>query len=261
VRVKSICSDEDQSDWSAVYTFATLRGVVYDQDFTEQVICPIDWQRSGGSYSEKADYPSLVASDVLNILVTFRYLKETDVKSWQTVEKIFDRGLFSSRHIAVTMELSQSHWLFSPILELSNEEDNYHLAFDLALTDKSSNAQPFESFTSNANSRFMVIVSDDGGITWKTENAVTWGTSRDEYKFSSIPVSGRSYSIDLTKYAGKPIMVAFYVYTKDIEEGDGAALHIDNIHINAYRESYLVQDVCESVDFRNENFSILSDSL
>ena len=261
VRVKSICSDEDQSDWSAVYTFATLRGVVYDQDFTEQVICPIDWQRSGGPYSEKADYPSLVASDVLNNLVTFRYLKETDVKSWQTVEKIFDRGLFSSRHIAVTMELSQSHWLFSPILELSNEEDNYHLAFDLALTDKSSNAQPFEGFTSNVNSRFMVIVSDDGGITWKTENAVTWGTSRDEYKFSSIPVSGRSYSIDLTKYAGKPIMVAFYVYTKDIEEGDGAALHIDNIHINAYRESYLVQDVCESVDFRNENFSILSDSL
>ena len=139
--------------------------------------------------------------------------------------------------------------------------DKYHLTFDLALTDKSSNAQPFESFAKNTDSRFMVLVSDDGGVTWKSENTVTWGSAWDEYKFSSIPVEGRSYSIDLTKHAGKPIMVAFYVYTKDIEEGDGAALHIDNVHINAYRESHVARDICETVDFRDEQFYVLSDSL
>ena len=56
-------------------------------------------------------------------------------------------------------------------------------------------------------------------------------------------------------------MVAFYVYTKDIEEGDGAALHIDNVHINAYRESHVARDICETVDFRDEQFYVLSDSL
>lgn len=266
VRIKSICSKDEQSEWSAPYVFKTLHGVVYDQNFNEVRLCPEDWNRSGGYWSN-SEKPALLASDVLGKNTKFSYLapdktsEHWQQESWQFKEKLFASGMFTSNHMVVTMTGKGAHWLFSPVIDLNNPNDKYHLSFDLALTDMGTSDDIFGNFITNLESQFMVAVSDDAGETWKTENTTVWGSGRDAYLFHSIPRTGRTYSIDLSKHAGKTIMIAFYTYTNFPNSNDAGDLHIDNVHVNAYNENPLIEDICESVDFNNDQFSIISDDM
>ena len=265
-RIKSICSKDEQSEWSAPYVFNTLKGVVYDQNFNEVRLCPEDWKRSGGSWSN-SDKPALTAADVLDKNVKFAYLDASEKgehwqpETWQFKEKLFNSGMFTSNHMAVTMTSKGAHWLFSPVIDLNNASDKYHMSFDVALTDMGNNSDIFGNFITNLESRFMVVVSDDAGATWKSANATVWGAGREAYIFHSIPATGRTYSIDLSKHAGKTIMIAFYAYTNLPNSNDAGDLHIDNVHINAYKENPLTESICESVDFNNDQFSIVSDDM
>lgn len=249
VRVQSICSVFEKSDWSTI-TFKTLRGVVFDETFPESMVCPDDWTRSNDG--------KRVAS-VLDVKETkFDYTPADSKNGWASVEPMFENGLFSSRHMAALLVNSSASWLFTPGLDLNDATAKYHLSFNVALTAMGLNEPISDEDKKDVNNKFVVLVSDDGGKTWLSSNITEWGSNGD-YSLFDIPNTGASYSVDLTKYAGKSIQIAFCA------EALGAAgateLHLDDVHVNVYREDLKQVPLCQSMDFEDENFMITSDNL
>ena len=250
VRVQSVCSAFEKSDWSTI-TFKTLRGVVFDETFPESMVCPDDWARSNDG--------KRVAS-VLDVNgAVFDYTPVSDSKSgWISVDPIFEKGLFSSRHMVATLANSSASWLFAPALDLNDSTAKYHLSFNVALTASTLSDPISDEDKKDVGNKFVVLVSEDAGRTWLSSNITEWGSDGD-YSLFDIPNTGASYSVDLTKFAGKSIQIAFCA------EALGAAgrtdLHLDDVHVNIFKEDLKQADICQSMDFEDENFMITSDNL
>ena len=249
VRAKANCSEYENSDWSMFYSFKTLKRVVYDQTFSQLSYCPEDWKRS----------TTFVAEEQFNGVGSFDYISYDSKDGWISKEPLFEEGLFASTHISVPVKYSNKYTLFSPVLYLENPAETYHLMFDLALTKLDENTKIDAVELSDRNSRFMVIVSNDGGKTWRQENATIWGIRDDNYVFTSIPHTGATYSIDLTKYAGDVVQVAFYVDAQNV--ATPIELHLDNVHINTYRVEDEVATLCQTEDYEDNYFFVSSESL
>ena len=249
VRAKANCSEYENSDWSMFYSFKTLKRVVYDQTFSQLSYCPEDWKRS----------TTFVAEEQFNGVGSFDYISYDSKDGWISKEPLFEEGLFASTHISVPVKYSNKYTLFSPVLYLENPAETYHLMFDLALTKLDENTKIDAVELSDRNSRFMVIVSNDGGKTWRQENATIWGIRDDNYVFTSIPHTGTTYSIDLTKYAGDVVQVAFYVDAQNVVVP--IELHLDNVHINTYRVEDEVATLCQTEDYEDNYFFVSSESL
>lgn len=249
VRAKANCSEYENSDWSMFYSFKTLKRVVYDQTFSQLSYCPEDWKRS----------TTFVAEEQFNGVGSFDYISYDSKDGWISKEPLFEEGLFASTHISVPVKYSNKYTLFSPVLYLENPAETYHLMFDLALTKLDENTKIDAVELSDRNSRFMVIVSNDGGKTWRQENATIWGIRGDNYVFTSIPHTGATYSVDLTKYAGDVVQVAFYVDAQNVVVP--IELHLDNVHINTYRVEDEVATLCQTEDYEDNYFFVSSESL
>ena len=77
----------------------------------------------------------------------------------------------------------------------------------------------------------------------KQDNAVIWNneTTNDKsdahykygignYKLTDIPATPTQLTVDLNKYAGKTIRIAFYAENTD--QNAMNAIHVDKIHVN-----------------------------
>ena len=239
---------------SPVNSFVTSQVLAYDQDFNVTMQhCPDDWMR--------AKSPSAASQFANNN--PFTYLTSYAANgSWSTqnVVKLSESGLFSTGHTTIKMVGGQqptTAWLFSPVFELSNAPHQY-VTFDLALTvPGAKDAIPEDTLDND--DRFMVIVSEDAGKTWKRDNTTMWNWNTGENTCLDIPHTGEQYSLDLTKYAGKAIMVAFYI---EANAALGRAdIHLDNVHINAYAEDGEVATICETLSYENEHFSLQPEDL
>jgi hypothetical protein len=181
--------------------------------------------------------------------------------TWRTHAASFADGKFSTRHMFASIGLDVDEgWLFSPFVELK-ENSKQHLVFDLALTESGSVTPVMPESKDNKDDRFIIVISDDYGATWKRENAIIWGHSvTDDYQFFDIPNTGKQYAIDLTKYAGRVIQVAFYVESA-MKGGAKFEIHLDNVHINTYEEQVVTEAICQTEDYENEVFFISSADL
>jgi hypothetical protein len=169
--------------------------------------------------------------------------------------------LFSTRHIRVPVVASDNFWLFSPKFEMP-ESGKTHLIFDLALTNQNENTPVKAEYLPMIDDRFIVVVSEDGGETWSSSNATIWGHDRSaDYKFFDIPNTGKQYEIDLTKYAGKVIQIAFYAESRSHYSGAYVDLHLDNVHLNTYIEEAMNLSICQTEDLEHEPFSIHANDL
>ena len=121
------------------------------------------------------------------------------------------------------------YWLVSPAIDLTSLT-NPALTFDLALTDYN-NSDPIESFTAQADDRFLVIISTDDGATWTADNATEWNNSgTGDYVYNQISTTGEEIMIPLAQYAGQTIRIAFYGESTVTSNGDND-LHIDNVAV------------------------------
>ena len=228
--------------------------LAYDQDFNVTLQhCPDDWMR--------AKSPSASSQFANNN--PFSYLTSYAANgSWSTqnVVKLSESGLFSTGHTTIKMVGGQqptTAWLFSPVFELSNAPHQY-VTFDLALTvPGAKDAIPEDTLDND--DRFMVIVSEDAGKTWKAANATIWGTASDDYVYKNIPNTGKQYSVDLSKYAGKQIQVAFYAEAN--KDGLKSEIHLDNIHFNVYYENNLNVNICSGESYKGYGFTIFATEL
>lgn len=252
MQIQSLCSDEMSSSWSDVVTFTTDKTIAYTEEFGTDDFCPIDWQRSNKTSS---------LEDLLGGANLY-FVSPSAQDGWLVKPALFRNGLFSTSHMSVEVSCPagiagnvSKNWLVSPEVVLPNQQD-LHLVFDLALTDMGT-SEPIGADDLNAPaSKFVVVISEDGGKTWKRENAVVWGgEAKDDYLYFDIPYTGKKYSINLDRFAGKTIKVAFYAESA-VDLNTTTDIHIDNVHINAYIKDLTNVDLCETEDYLNGDFYV-----
>ena len=251
LRVQSMCAEDDFSKWSVISEFTTASVIAFNQGFSNTSYCPDGWERG---YSASAE-------DVFNNNAPISMLAHTATGStWRTRSNgLFETGMFSTGRMSASVLSDNKGWLFSPCIELANTAKQ-HLVFDLALTSSVDNSALSDEDKAATDDKFMVIISEDHGKTWKRENAIVWGHGApDEKHFFSIPSTGEQVVIDLAKYAGKVIKVAFYVESKTSDAK--VAIHLDNVHINTYVETVMSGAICQTEDYEDEVFYITSTDL
>ena len=246
-RVKAYCDAErkDASDWTAVANFITPYSPLYTEDFTMSLS---DW-KMGYGYANKVFSGEIAMRDTTT---------SGTYNSWYRVQNLALSGyavrmlLGYAASTNPTYPISstyqgesylQKYWLVSPSITI--EKENAQLAFEAALTNYTT-ANPIyahDHWNEGWDDQFMVIISDDNGATWKRENATIWNNEKGtqpgdslykygqgDYVLTDIPATPTQLSVDLNKYAGKTIRIAFY--GENTVQNAMNAIHVDKIHVN-----------------------------
>lgn len=255
VRVQTIC-DGDTSNWSPYCMFTTNRTTPYAESFDKIVNNMNGWLTSNSCTADECFAGK--ALDCLAKLSTDTWTTKGGIAG-STVNTMHLSTKVSNLALLPIASYGSKTWLISPVIDLTNTSADYHLLFDLALTDMDLNTAPTEEDKADKDDRFMVIISEDEGATWSRANATIWGTAADDYEYFSIPAKGKRYEIDLTKYAGKQIKIAFYAEANKV--GASTEIHLDNVHVNAYVKDIVEASICQTEGFENKYFSFDSEEL
>lgn len=185
---RSICAEGDTSAWSGPFAFTTPTGIPYYEYFRNTLD---DWSRYTGD-------PAQVEID--SIL--------TPVKTGWTASA--STAILGEEHIYCAKDNSQFNWLVSPSINLmpNTGDKDIYLSFDMAMTSSASMASAPITAVGHT---FRVAVSVDDGLSWKEENMIVWGTEGEtDYVYTDIPAGkGRDFHLNMTRYAGKAIRIAF----------------------------------------------------
>ncbi len=265
-RLKLRCIENGYGVWGQTIVFKTINAPLYHDSFTESNQLAEGWTFATG-----------LAKDVFagrNFRVQSALPGHDN--GWYYANK--NEGL-SGEHYAVRTRnsITPRWWMITPTLML-NETDNAILSFKLNYIWYNTNwaTDPFTySIDSNkagaagitgVDDQFMVIVSEDGGKTWTRENAIIWNneTSDDSssenyyYGVGDYSLNGIRFSegnvatddmirLDLSKYQGKAIRVAFYVESQKANTDN--AIHIDDVHINYVTNLFEENNICQYEDY------------
>lgn len=236
IGVRRNCGSE-QSEWTLNNRVVTSYSVRYEEKFSETRVLPLDWKRTSSSSSDIETVFQLPDE------VKFNYAVDSETKGW-VYSKITEQ---TSAHQVITLVNGKSnfYWLFTPTVYIPEGEEAY-LSFDAALTVAGTMDEVPES-NRNGNNLLYVIVSGDGGRTWENKGYWDFFYGTDEIpNFYEFGNSFRNIRIDLSKYAGKNVKVAYYIT-------DGGAVdvdfHLDNVYINAYKVHSVTDVVCEARDY------------
>ena len=276
-RVKAYCdaAKKDASDWTMTANFKTPYVPLYTEDFTMSLG---EWRMAYG-YANKVFAGKAAPRDTTS---------SGTYNSWYRVQNLALSGYavrallgyaasanptypISSTYQAETYY--QKYWLISPSITI--EKENAQLAFEAALTHYTT-ADPIyvhNHWNDGWDNQFMVIISEDDGQTWKQENAVIWNNETTDdpsdehykygignYKLTDIPATPTQLTIDLTKYTGKTIRIAFYAENTDQNSLYG--IHVDKIHVNYLTKLEENMTLCQFEDVDDVlGFSINGDTV
>ena len=210
VYVAAVCEDGSEAPSSSSIIFTTLcahEATPYSEDFNAGNTIPNCWERYIGLVSD-----------------AFAGINPTPTTSGWVFNKTYTFGEY---HPKVNIYGSYcKYWLISPAIDLSGLGDPA-LTFDIALT-RYNNDTPIADPTSQADDRFLVLISTDDGATWSADNSIEWNNSgTGDYIFNQIPATGSEITIPLEQYAGQTVRIAFYGESTEYN-GDND-LHIDNV--------------------------------
>ena len=98
---------------------------------------------------------------------------------------------------------------------------------------------------------FMIIVSEDGGETWKSENILAkWqNTNPEGSQLRDIATYGQTVRYSLAKYAGKNIRIGLYREAKTTST-TGIAIHVDNIRLGYFKKTVEGASTCQYEDIQ-----------
>jgi hypothetical protein len=82
---------------------------------------------------------------------------------------------------------------------------------------------------------FMIVVSDDGGATWKRDNILAkWqNTNPEGSQLRDIPATGTTVRVSLAAYAGKNVRIGLYREARS-SVSTGIAIHVDNVRLGFF---------------------------
>lgn len=237
IRVRALCDSVNTSIWSkrAVTTPQALR---FYEGMNNYVNVPDGWTRF---------YGRTLANAATTLGTT---VAESSAYAWRY--RLGGNGITSSHLVASPYTSYPSLWIATSEIYL-NAQDSVMLSFVLALTNKDGSDAP----TLNGNEQFAVVVSPDAGATWDIANATLWAdnVASADYGFAAIPTKAKRYTVDLSRYAGQTVKVAFYAYSTQ-SSNPNCDIHLDDIQINKYEGVNIRQDLCEFEDFTYGNVTI-----
>lgn len=231
--VQQVCDEQSISDISQPASFKTAYVPMFREEFMDKTI-PMDWLRD----TTRACYV-FEGAPLSNGLTT----------TWARVTNNY--GIYGS-HMAApmnssstatdTVTLVKKAWFATPVIQLDAEREAW-FTFSLALTYYNSDK---EADKNGWDDQFMVIISEDGGKTWKRENALIWNNEKSndptdvnyvygkgDYVLSELPTVGevdKPMTISLAKYKGKNVRVAFY--SESTVRNAYNQIHIGKVHLN-----------------------------
>ena len=257
VRMQQLCRTEEGaeivSDWSEKINFVTPYQYRLNEEFETTRFVPEFWSR--------ATSPDIAT--VFETQAPLNYLPDDNsLVCWKTRTGMHETGMFSTGHIQSSIKASSfgtTDWLITPSIELEKDKKQ-HMLFELALTDIGTNYPFNPSGGTNADDKFYVVVSADNGATWTNANATLWDNSGfADYELNKIPSTGQRYRIDLSKYAGEVIKIAFYL--ESIELNFELDMHLDNVYINSFVEEVVPAALCQSEDFYYGDFFVSEEDI
>lgn len=260
VTVQAVCGSV-KSRASSVYSFATAHDVLYRELFTAFEHVPEGWER----YDKRWYMAGAFTPDSLGTQQAITVTGSTAGWVHNDGEDASNVAIVSPHHYITTQGSSTYNWFVSPAVELPElsgaDNEGLWLTFEAMLTAYDSFEAIPETAT-NTDDRFLVVISEDAGATWKPENVTTWSNDslgRYDYRFNDIPARFTMYRVHLEEFAGKTIKVAFYLEsTVNNERFD---LHIDNVRINRFVEDEPLESTCEGNDYEGHGFYITYDNL
>lgn len=264
--VKQMCTTAMISAESQTARFSTLHQPMYNEFFLDDVKTPFEWERSEMSAAAIFAGGAMVKDNSTPY----------EFDSWLRNANTNNVGMEGPHMVAPltncsdsvplpnkTYNVKRQAWLLSPNIALGSE-NNAWLTFNVAMTyyykDKAAEQTGWDD-------QFMVVISDDGGKTWKRENATIWNNettnnSADEhyvygkgdYVLNDLPAKASTDEpafIDLSKYKGKTIKVGFYVESTVFNAHN--CLRLGNVHINYYNQLTETQSTCQFTDVESQD--------
>ncbi len=206
IRVAAVCTEEDFTDYGKSIIAKTAAVVPFFQTF-DTTTMPGEWKRYEALLEgvQQSGEP-LVAS----------------TKGWKVGTQ---NGVFSNEHLYLNIKDSTKYWLVSPVIEMLA---GYQLTFDLALTTKAGATPTAVTAGAQNDDLFAVLVSEDGGASWT--DLGTWGNQGQGSSFDGINTEGQTVKFDLSEYANKSILLAFY--GESTEANGDNNLHISDVKID-----------------------------
>ncbi len=237
-RVRAICGERwGESAFSQKATFKTSRSPY----FLEQ--CTTSLNANEWTFSKTH----------ADIVVDSTGVITRGVDNWGFTRTTNNYGLEGPHYVAQGYS-ADFHWLVTPNFYLP-ENDSVHFSMDLALTAcNTAHLATSNAVTDNDMKDdffFMIIISDDGGQTWKSENILDkWQNTNPVGKqLRDIPVDGTRVRYSLAQYAGKNIRIGLYREAKSTVN-TGIAIHVDNIRLAYYDKEVEAASACQYEDVR-----------
>jgi len=218
-RVQAICSDVmEQSGFSPKASFKTLRSPYFLEEFTVAVSSS-EWTFSNSHADNIVDQNAATS---------------TSDNTYGFKRAANNFGLQGPHYTAVGY-YADYNWMITPEFYLP-ENDSVHFSMDLAMTacntSNAATANPASESDMKDDYYFMIIVSDDGGATWKSENILMkWqNTNPGGQQLRDIPSDGMNVRFSLAQYAGKNVRIGLYREAKT-SCTTGIAIHVDNVRL------------------------------
>ena len=229
------CNCDDMSSrYSTAATFKTGAGIPFEPIF-ETTTLPTDWMRYNGLFNADTILTSALTTSSKWSLTT-----ATDaINSVHFKANIYGTGTYG--------------WVVTPKIDLTNvaEGTGMILRFDAALC-KYGNPST-APIAQDTDDKFAVIISRDGGLTWTKANMTLWQNIEGaDYNYYEVPVTGKTYCIDMTQYAGLNIAIAFY--GESTVSGPDNDFHFGNISLNRAMVDRYTENACQGAIIDNHGF-------
>ncbi len=227
--------DDMSSRYSTAATFKTGAGIPFEPIF-ETTTLPTDWKCYNGLFNADT-----ILTSALTTSSKWSLAAATDaINSVHFKANIYGTGTYG--------------WVVTPTIDLTNvaEGTGMILRFDAALC-KYSNPST-APIAQDTDDKFAVIISRDGGLTWTKANMTLWQNAEGaDYNYYEVPVTGKTYCIDMTQYAGLNIAIAFY--GESTVTGPDNDFHFGNISLNYGTYTVYEETTCQGNGFPKHGFN------
>jgi len=266
LRARSICGEQEISDWQNGGSFLTLAKPLFRENFSALTLFPDGWKRYSKRMINVVDTIAGQIGNPISSTVTtnwYRYPSSIGMAAGHLKDNIYST--------------SHNTWIVSKQIDLTmmTENDLIGLSFDLAMTDGAEHKGAEPDRTTGYDDAFVVAISLDNAATWKSEDLTVWANRpfavhvdqntgdttyvEPKYVYNNISskFGGERIFIDLSKYAGKIINFAFYGEST-VSNADND-VHIDNVQINTYSKNGYEASTCRWEDYADANFEVSVD--
>ena len=132
---------------------------------------------------------------------------------------------------------SKKDWIMTPQIDLGEDGTLYQVSIDVALTEYYA---PSSAPESAIDDKFAIVVSEDGGITWSSANALIFydGDDDTDHNYSDFNQNFTRVSFALQDADGNPLtgLVKVAFYAESTQSNGDNDLYLDNLAVEVADE-------------------------